>query len=54
MGIIELKQNKSHKTYWTDQGSYIFPDNATNFVITDTSRLGIGTNDPCSLLELWD
>lgn len=31
---------------WTDDGAYIYPNNYSDLVITDTGRLGIGTATP--------
>jgi len=31
---------------WTDQGTYIYPNNYNQFVITDTGSVGIGTTEP--------
>ena len=37
---------------WLDQGSYIYPVNSTNLVITDTGRLGVGTTSPADTLAV--
>ena len=33
-------------TLWTDAGTYIYPNNDDQFVITDTGNVGIGTTNP--------
>lgn len=37
---------------WTDQGAYIYPNNYSNLVVTDTGRLGIGTVSPSEALDV--
>ncbi len=37
---------------WTDEGSHLAANNATNVVITDAGRVGIGTTDPQAALEV--
>jgi len=37
---------------WTDQGTYIYPNNYNQFVITDTGNVGIGTTDPGAKLDI--
>ncbi|MCR4263877.1 MAG: helix-turn-helix domain-containing protein, partial [Candidatus Roizmanbacteria bacterium] len=39
-------------TLWTDAGGYIYADNATNVVITDTNTIGIGTTSPAYALDV--
>lgn len=37
---------------WTDAGTYIYPNNYTNFAITDTGKVGIGTTNPNTRLTI--
>lgn len=37
---------------WTDQETYIYPNNYNQFVITDTGNVGIGTTNPYDKLEV--
>lgn len=37
---------------WTDQGSYVYPDNYNQFVITDTGYVGVGTATPQEGLDI--
>jgi site-specific recombinase XerD len=37
---------------WTDQGTYIFANNSSSIVVTDTGRVGIGTTAPASALQV--
>ncbi|MFC1753777.1 hypothetical protein ACFL96_10360, partial [Thermoproteota archaeon] len=37
---------------WTDQGAYIYPNNANNVVISDAGNIGIGTLTPSYNLHL--
>lgn len=37
---------------WGDQGAYISASNATDVVVTDTGRVGIGMTDPTTKLEV--
>ncbi|MCK4797591.1 MAG: hypothetical protein KAT05_09430, partial [Spirochaetes bacterium] len=37
---------------WTDGGAYNYSNNATNVVVTDTGRVGIGTTTPSQLLDV--
>jgi hypothetical protein len=52
MSLIELKSLGSGSDLWTDEGDYIYPDNAPAVVITDTGRLGINETAPETLVEL--
>jgi len=36
---------------WTDQGTYIYANNYTSAVVTDTERFGIGTTNPLGKLD---
>ena len=38
---------------WTDQGTYIYPNNYNQFVITDDGKVGIGTTSPDELLHIY-
>jgi len=42
----------SASALWTDQNDYIFANNATSVVITDTGNVGIGTTSPGAKLEV--
>jgi len=37
---------------WTDQGTYIYPNNYNQFVITDAGNVGIGTTSPGAKLDV--
>ncbi len=37
---------------WTDQGTYIYPNNYTDLVITDSGDVGIGTTSPNAALQI--
>jgi hypothetical protein len=37
---------------WSDAGSYIYPNNYTNYVIKDSGNVGIGTNNPLGKLDI--
>ena len=37
---------------WTDQGTYIYPNNYNQFVIEDTGKVGIGTTGPKERLHI--
>jgi len=38
---------------WTDGGTYIYANNATNVVVTDAGSVGIGTTTPNNLLSVY-
>ena len=42
----------SGSSLWTDQGTYIYPNNYNSFVITDTGKIGINTTSPGYLLDV--
>jgi len=37
---------------WTDQGDYIYANNATDVIITDAGNVGVGTTNPDKKLEI--
>ncbi len=37
---------------WTDDGTYIYANNANNVAITDNGNVGIGTTSPSSVLDI--
>lgn len=39
---------------WTDAGTFIYPNNYSNFVITDSGNVGIGTTSPTNKLDVRD
>ena len=41
-----------NSSLWTDAGSYIYANNSTSTVITDTGNVGIGTTSPGAKLEV--
>ena len=41
-----------NSSLWTDAGSYINASNATNVVVTDTGRFGVGTTSPSTNLHV--
>ena len=42
----------SGTSLWTDAGTYIYPNNYTQFVITDVGQVGIGTTSPKVMLDV--
>jgi len=36
---------------WTDQGTYVYANNYTSVVVTDTGRLGVGTTNPLGKID---
>jgi len=39
---------------WTDAGTFIYPNNYSSFVITDSGNVGIGTTSPTNKLDVRD
>ncbi len=37
---------------WTDEGSYLAASNATDVVVTDSGRVGVGTTNPATRLDV--
>ena len=52
--IDALDQAVSAASYsiWTDEGTYVYPDNFAQFAITDSGRLGVGTTSPSYVLDV--
>ena len=52
LDIAVASLNTGESGIWRDAGSLIYPSNAISFAITDTGRLGIGTTNPATELEV--